>query len=165
MSRWTWTARAEKPWKWNGVSCWKRHHSLSWQNRGPHILCVKFGLSLWDIRLVTWQRWLCSGGVRKRKLMSDYCHCHLLYCHTLHWITVNVASKHTPSRGGDVGREGDVALLVKRQTGMPPTQVPFPGAAGDVSPRVSFQCRLSYSVCTPLCAVTWIYIRAHGKIL
>ena len=33
---------------------------------------------------------------------------------------------------------------LKHQTVMPPTQVRFPSAARDFSPRVDFQCRLSY---------------------
>ena len=41
---------------------------------------------------------------------------------------------------------------------MRPTQVPFPGAARDFSPRVNFQCRLSYGVHTPPCAIACIYI-------
>ena len=54
-----------------------------------------------------------------------------------------------------VGRE--------HRTGTPPTQVRFPGAATDFSPKVNFQCRLSYSVRTPPCAISWIYICAHVK--
>ena len=42
-------------------------------------------------------------------------------------------------------------------------QVRFLGAARDFSPRVNFQCRLSYGVCTPLCAIACIYICAHIK--
>ena len=55
-------------------------------------------------------------------------------------------------------RGGDVAQLVQHPTGMSPTQVRFPGAARDFSPRVNFQCSLSYGVCTSLCAITCIYI-------
>ena len=58
---------------------------------------------------------------------------------------------------------GDVAQLVEHQTGMLPTQVRFPGAARDFSPKVNFQCRLSYGVRTPPCAIAWIYICAHVK--
>ena len=43
------------------------------------------------------------------------------------------------------------------------TQVRFPGAARDFSPRVSFQCRLSYGVRTPPCAIACIYTCAHVK--
>ena len=53
---------------------------------------------------------------------------------------------------GSVGIGGDVAQLVDHWTGTPPRQVRFPGAARDFSPRVSFQCRLSYGVRTPPCA-------------
>ena len=60
-------------------------------------------------------------------------------------------------------RGGDVAQLVKRRTGTPLTQVRFPSAARDFSPGVNFQCRLSYGVCTPPCAIAWINIRAHVK--
>ena len=42
-------------------------------------------------------------------------------------------------------------------------QVRFPGAAKDFSPRDNFQCRLSYGVRTPPCAVACIYICAHVK--
>ena len=34
---------------------------------------------------------------------------------------------------------GDVAQLVERRTGTPPTQVRFPGAARDFSSRANFQ--------------------------
>ena len=47
-------------------------------------------------------------------------------------------------------RGGDVAQLVERRTGTPLRQVRFPGAARDFSPRVNFQCRVSYDVRTPL---------------
>ena len=38
-----------------------------------------------------------------------------------------------------------------------------PGAARDFSPGVNFQCRLSYGVRTPLCAITCVYICVHIK--
>ena len=46
----------------------------------------------------------------------------------------------------------DVAQLVEHRTGTPPMQVRFPRAARDFSPRVNFQCRLSYGVRTSPCA-------------
>ena len=50
---------------------------------------------------------------------------------------------------------------------MPLGLVRFPGAARDFSPRVNFQCRLSYSVRTPPCVrtpyVACILICAHVK--
>ena len=58
---------------------------------------------------------------------------------------------------------GNVAQLVEHRTGTSPTQVRFPGAARDFSPRVNFQCRLCYSVCTPPSAIACIYICAHVK--
>ena len=51
---------------------------------------------------------------------------------------------------GDPKRVG-TAQLVERPTEKPGTKltrVRVPGAARDCSPRVSFQCRLSYGVCT-----------------
>ena len=51
---------------------------------------------------------------------------------------------------------GDVAQLVKRGTGTLLTQVRFPSAARDFSPKVNFQCRLSYGVRTPPCAIACI---------
>ena len=46
---------------------------------------------------------------------------------------------------------GDGAQLVEHRTGTPLTQVRFPGAARDFSPRINFQCRLSYRCpCTPV---------------
>ena len=56
---------------------------------------------------------------------------------------------------------GDVVQWVEHWTGTLPTQVRFPGAARDFSPRVNFHCRLSYSVHTPLCAIAYINICAH----
>ena len=68
--------------------------------------------------------------------------------------------------GGATGRRhprGEVAQLVEHRTGTLPTQVRFPGAAKDFSPRVNFQCRLSYRVRTPPCAIAGISICAHVK--
>ena len=42
-------------------------------------------------------------------------------------------------------------------------QVRFPGAARGFLPRVNFQCRLSFSVRTPPCAITCNNICAHDK--
>ena len=42
-------------------------------------------------------------------------------------------------------------------------QVQFPSVARDFSLRVNFQCRLSYAVCTLLCAITCIYISVLVK--
>ena len=58
---------------------------------------------------------------------------------------------------------GDVAQLVQRRTGTPLAQVRFPSAAKDFSPRVAFQYRLFYGVCTPPCATVCINICAHVK--
>ena len=55
------------------------------------------------------------------------------------------------------------AQLVERRTGTPLTQVRFPGAARDFSPRVNFQSRLSYGVRTPPCAIACIYICVRVK--
>ena len=60
-----------------------------------------------------------------------------------------------------LSKPGDVALLVECQTGTPLMQVQFPIAARHFSPRVKFQCRLSYSVCTPPCAIACINICVH----
>ena len=57
----------------------------------------------------------------------------------------------------------DVARLVEHRTGTPLTQVRLPGAARDFSPRVNFQCRLSYGVRTPPCAIACMNIYAHVK--
>ena len=63
----------------------------------------------------------------------------------------------------------DVAPLVQRRNGTLLTQVRFPGEARDFSPRVDFQCRLSYGVRTSLpllphlCAIACIIICAHVK--
>ena len=56
---------------------------------------------------------------------------------------------------------GFVTQLVECQTVMPLTQVWFPGAARDFSPRVNFLCRLSYGVRTLPCAIACINICAH----
>ena len=47
----------------------------------------------------------------------------------------------------DEARCGDVAQLVEHRTGTPMTQVGFPAAARDWSPRVNFWCRLSFDAC------------------
>ena len=53
------------------------------------------------------------------------------------------------------------SILVERGTGTPLTQVRFPGAGRIFfSPRVKFQCRLSYAIRTPPCAIACINIRA-----
>ena len=53
--------------------------------------------------------------------------------------------------------------LVEHQTITPLTQVRFPGAARDFLPRVNFQCRISFGVRTPTCAIACINICAHVK--
>ena len=58
---------------------------------------------------------------------------------------------------------GDEAQLVEHRTGTLPTQVRFPGTPREFSPRVNFQCRLSYGVRTPPCAIACIYLCAHVK--
>ena len=58
---------------------------------------------------------------------------------------------------------GGIASLVEHRTGTLPTQVQLPGAARDFSPRVNFQRRLSYGVCTPPCAIACINICVHFK--
>ena len=58
---------------------------------------------------------------------------------------------------------GDVAQLAEHRIGTLPTQVRLPGAARDFSPRVNFQCRLSYGVRKPPCTIACIYICAYVK--
>ena len=58
-------------------------------------------------------------------------------------------------------RGGDVAQFVEHRTSTPLTQVRFPGAARDFSPRFSFQCRLSYGVRTPPYAIVCTNTCAH----
>ena len=58
----------------------------------------------------------------------------------------------------------DVAQLVEHETGRPPTQVRFPGAARNFFfSKVNFRCRLSYGVRTPPYAIACTYICAHVK--
>ena len=57
-------------------------------------------------------------------------------------------------RPGEERQEGgDVAHLAAHRTGTPMTQVRLPGEAREFSPRVNFQCRLSYGVPTAPSAV------------
>ena len=60
-------------------------------------------------------------------------------------------------------QQAELAQLAERRTGMPPTQVRFPVVARTFSPGVNFQCRLSYAVRTPPCAITCINICAHVR--
>ena len=60
-------------------------------------------------------------------------------------------------------RDWDVAQMVEHRTGTSLMQVRSPSAARDFSPRVNFQCRFSYGVHTPPCAITCIYLCAHVK--
>ena len=60
-------------------------------------------------------------------------------------------------------RASDVAQFVEHQSSTLLTQVRFPGAPRDFSPRVSFQCRLPYGVRTPPCAIGCVYVCAHVK--
>ena len=57
----------------------------------------------------------------------------------------------------------NVAHWLEHRTVTPLTQVRFPGAARDFLPRVNFQCRLSFGVRTPPCAIACINICAHVK--
>ena len=87
-----------------------------------------------------------------------------LYYTTLYTVFISITPEpipHSPSNlcvqldeGGEWGCSSD---------GMLPTQVRFPSAERDFSPGVHFQCRFSYNVCTPLCAITCIIICAHVK--
>ena len=54
--------------------------------------------------------------------------------------------------------------MVEHRTGTLLTQVQFPGAARDFSPRVNFQCKLSEGVRTHPCAIACINICAHVKV-
>ena len=63
-----------------------------------------------------------------------------------------------PIMGGDVAQ-----LLRASDRHAAETKVRFPGAAKDFSPRVNFQCRLSFSVRTPPCTIACINICAHVK--
>ena len=58
---------------------------------------------------------------------------------------------------------GGVAQLVEHWTGTPLTQVRFPGAARDFSPRVIFQCRLSHGVRITPCANVCINVCGRVK--
>ena len=62
-----------------------------------------------------------------------------------------------------INTTGDVVQLVEHWTSTMLMQVRFNGAARDFSPRVNFQCRLSYGVRTPPCAIACIYICAQVK--
>ena len=64
---------------------------------------------------------------------------------------------------GYISRGGYVAQLIQRRTRTPLTQVRFPGAERDFSPRVNFQCRLCYGVPTSSCAIACIDICAHVR--
>ena len=66
------------------------------------------------------------------------------------------------TNGQEIGGGGNVAQLVEHRTGTLPKPVWFPDAARDFSPRVNFQCRLSYRCpYTPLCAIACFYICVH----
>ena len=53
--------------------------------------------------------------------------------------------------------------MVEHRTGTPLMLVRFPRAAKDFSSRVNFQCRLSYGVRTPPCAITYINVCEQVK--
>ena len=72
------------------------------------------------------------------------------------------APTHEVEPGIDSTRR-DVAHLVEHRTGTSPTQVRFPGATREFSPTVNFQCRLSYGVRKPPCAIARNYVCAHVK--
>ena len=62
-----------------------------------------------------------------------------------------------------MGWGGDSAEMVEHGAGTLSTQVRFPAAVTEFFPGVRFQCRLSYGVRTPPCAIAFIYIHAHVK--
>ena len=86
--------------------------------------------------------------------LSSNCIFMLLFCYILHLFSFTPI--YSDKREG-----GDVVQLVEHRTDTPLTQVRFPGAARDFSPRVNFQCRLSYGVRTVPCAVACINICAQ----
>ena len=57
----------------------------------------------------------------------------------------------------------ECSSLVQHRTVTPLTQIRFPGAARDFSPKVNFQCRCSYGVRTSPCAIACINICVHVK--
>ena len=73
-------------------------------------------------------------------------------------LTTMAGSLGHSSFSGLLSWGGDVAQMVEHQTSTLPMQVRFPSAARDLSPGVNFQCRLSYGVCTPPCAIACIYV-------
>ena len=74
------------------------------------------------------------------------------------------SSSEGTQSGGRAETDGwDVAQLVEHRTVTPLTQVRFPGAARDFLQGVNFQCRHSFGVRTPQCAIACINICAHVK--
>ena len=69
------------------------------------------------------------------------------------------------SKRGFYPKRGDGMSLswLENQTVMLLTRVQFPNAARDFLPRVNSQCRLSFGVRTPQCAITCINICVHAK--
>ena len=96
----------------------------------------------------------------KRK--SSLIWCIVQLAHTDHHL-LKVTMEMRKNKKRKCSDDSPVAQLVEHGTGMLLTKVRFPSMARDFSPRVNFQCRLSYSVCTPPGAVACIYICAHVK--
>ena len=78
---------------------------------------------------------------------------------------VNVFSAKNPTLFNVISFQAcwDVFPLIEHRTGTPPTQVRFPGAARDFSPRGNFQCRLSYGIRTCPYANAYINYCVHVK--
>ena len=63
---------------------------------------------------------------------------------------VQLDPSHIGLSSSCTARDGEAAQTLERRTGMPLSQVRFPGATRSFSPRANFQCRLSCGVRTAL---------------
>ena len=100
------------------------------------VITTKWTLAFASLKTI-FLLWSCCQNFPFLQLQKQHCHCRLF----------------------GVGRP----QLEEHQTGSPLAHVCFPSAARDFSPRFNFQRRLSYSVCTPLCAIACINIWVHVK--
>ena len=134
------------PWKREN---WEPWYGPSWLTGFPRsrALCYCYSYIAIFIAMVLEEMWLKCDHVRKDLSVFKYTFTKLL--------PIPTCDNHSIFR--------DVAKLVEHWTGMSLTQVWFPAAARDLSPGVSFQCTLSYGVCTPPCAVACINICVRVK--
>ena len=147
MKGWRRQGRQRKRWEDNireptGLEFSKSQRAVENREKWRKLVAKSSVVPQWPLWLRDWWWWLKAHSSWKVDITF------FLSC-----TTILVHAVHTKARQALMNllicclishRDGDVARLVECWTGTLLTQVRFPGAARDSSPRVNFLCRFSY---------------------